>query len=267
VDPSQKAQQSPRHHGATKGAAHVRRWLAAASVVAPTLLSAQRPTGSGDGFLFSPPVVSITVRGGYDYAMARSDIYSFTTTNLTLGRGDFAALGLNIDINVPLSPRTDLVLTGGMARRSSPSEFRKYIDNNDLPIEQRTELRRQPVAIGVRYALRPPGERVSALAWIPNRLTPWVGAGAGAMQWRFKQNGDWVNFQTFDVVRDEFKDSGWAPMGYANLAVDYSVSKHVVLTTDLRYTYARSALAGSFGGFDNIDLSGAAATMGFSFRY
>lgn len=244
------------------------RWvLVALTAAAPLALFAQTVGARGDGFLFSRPLVSFSIRGGYDRPTAGSDIYDFTTTQLTLGRGDFAALGYAFDLGFRLADRVDLTLSAGEARRASSSEFREFIDNNDEPIEQVTALRRVPLTMGVRYALTAPGERIGRLAWIPSRFTPWVGLGGGAMQYSFTQAGDFVDFQTLNVFSRTFRSKGWTPMAYANVGVDISLNELFSLTGDVRYSAARAPLSGAFVGFDRIDLSGTAATMGFSVRY
>jgi hypothetical protein len=226
-----------------------------------------QPAGAvGKGFAFRRPVLSITVRGGYDRPNAASDIFDFTTTNLTLGRSDFAAAGVHLDVAVRVNERTDVVFSGGIAQRRVASEFRNFIDNNDQPIEQTTLLRRAPIAVGVKYALTPPGERIGKFAWIPAKLTPWIGVGGGTMEYGFKQVGDFVDFQTLDVFRDELSSTGFAPMAYGLLGADLSLTTRVSLTGDLRYTYARAKMSESFEGFNRIDLSGAAATVGFTIR-
>ncbi len=234
----------------------------------PVTLLAQSAGAVGDGFAFRRPVVSLTVRGGYDRPLGNGEIFDFSRKNLTLSTGDFAAAGYQIDIGVRISDRTEIVVTGGDASRTAGSEFRNFIDNNDKPIEQTTRLRRLPLAVGVKYALSAPGERIGKFAWIPSRFTPWVGTGLGAMQYSFTQNGDFVDFQTLNVFRDELSSTGWAPMGYAHLGLDVRLTTRMSLTGDLRYTAARGTLArdGSFDGFGKIDLSGTAATMGFTLR-
>jgi len=265
---------SPRRHSrpaVAVVAAPDRLWLRWLLVVltaaAPMALFAQTGGERGDGFLFRRPVVSFTIRGGYDRPTGGSDIYDFTTTRLTLGRNDFAALGYAFDMGIRLTDRFDLSFSAGEARRSTPSEFRDFIDNNDRPIEQTTTLSRVPLTVGVKYALASPGERIGKLAWIPSRFTPWVGLGGGAMRYRFNQSGDFVDFQTLNVFPRTFRSSGWAPMGYANIGADISLNERFTLTGDVRYSAARAPLTGAFEGFDRIDLSGTAATMGISVRY
>ncbi len=243
-----------------------RLWLLIALAALPLPLFAQELGQGGNGYFFRRPLLSFSLRGGYDRPRASSDVFDFATTQLTLNKGDLAAGGYRADIGVRLAERVELVISGGQSVRTAGSEFRKYVDNNDLPIEQTTKLSRVPLSLGFQYALTAPGERISRFAWIPSRITPWVGAGAGAMNYIFQQNGDFVDFQTLNVFRQEYRSSGWAPMGYANLGAEVRLTTRVSFTGDLRYTASRATLGGTFVGFDKIDLSGTAATMGLTVR-
>ena len=40
--------------------------------------------GSGDGFLFRAPQGEVSIRGGFNHAATGSDLFSFTTSQLTL---------------------------------------------------------------------------------------------------------------------------------------------------------------------------------------
>ncbi len=240
--------------------------LLAALATAPLQTLAQPTGAAGNGYLFRRPAFSLTIRGGLDRPVGSSEIWNFTTTNLTVNKGDFTAAGYQVDLGVRLANRLDLVLAGGTSRRAADSEFRKFVDNNDLPIEQTTTIRRLPLTAGLRFALRAPEERISRFAWIPSRVTPWIGAGGGAMNYTFSQNGDFVDFETLNVFKQSFASSGWTPMAYGNVGVDVKLSTRIALTGDLRYSMARATLGGKFVGFDKIDLSGTAATMGLTLR-
>lgn len=243
-------------------------WLLAAAAAIPLPLIAQLSGASGDGFLFRRPAVSFAVRGGYDRPLAGSDIFDFTTTQLTLDRRDFAAFAYQVDLGVRLSDRWEIVLSGGDAKRSVPSEFRTFVDNNERPIEQSTTLRRAPITLGVNYALTAPGDRIGKFAWIPARFSPWVGVGVGRMNYSFSQVGDFVDFQTLRVFSRTFRSSGMTPLGYGRVGADFMLTQRIALTGDLRYTAAQPArMSEAFQGFRKIDLSGGAATMGFTVRY
>lgn len=240
-----------------------------ALLAAPVSLFGQPAGAVGDGYFFHRPNVSLTIRGGVDRPVASSDIWSFTTRNLTVDKGDFIAPGYQVDLGFRFNRRAEVVLASGVSVRSAGSEFRNFVDNNDKPIEQTTRIRRLPVTVGVRYALTAPEERLGRLAWVPTRFTPWIGAGAGAMNYTFSQKGDFVDFQTLNVFKQEYGVSGWTPMSYANVGADVRLSTRLWLTGDLRYSIARAPMntpGSKFEGFNKIDLSGTAATMGFTIR-
>ena len=221
---------------------------------------------SGDGYLFHRPDVTLSVRGGYSRADARSDVFDEVTSNLTLDRGDFSGLSVGGDLAVPIASRVDLVLAGGYSRSSHKSEFRDFVDNNDLPIEQTTTFERIPITANLRINLSEPGRSIGSLAWIPNRVVPYVGAGVGAMRYRFRQQGDFVDFNTNGVFNSTVESSGWAFVGQAMAGVDYNFTSKLGLSLDARYLHANGEPGAAFKGYDRIDLSGLTATVGLSVR-
>jgi hypothetical protein len=225
---------------------------------------------AGQGYLFHSPVVTLTVRGGYARANAGSDVFDDVTSDLTLDRGDFSSITAAGDVTLHVRPRVDLVFSGAFSRSNHKSEFRDLIGNDNLPIEQTTTFERIPLTANVRINLAPSGRSIGRLAWIPSRVVPYVGAGLGAMRYRFRQEGDFVNYTTnavFPAVLDtETSGSSWALVGQAMAGVDYNLSTHLGVSLDARYLYARGELGPSFSGYERIDLSGVNATVGLSFR-
>jgi hypothetical protein len=236
----------------------------AVGATAPARAHAQN---TGDGFLFQEPRLAFTMRGGWASASAGSDLFAFTTELLTLDRRDFSSLSFGTDYAVRVGPRTRLVFSGDISARTKRSEFRDYVDNRELPIEQTTQFTRLPVTVGVRQYLIAPGRSVGRYAWIPTRVAPFVGAGGGMMYHRFKQEGDFIDFETFDVFRSQFTSSGWAPTAYALAGVDYSLGGRFALTAQARYVWSRAELSTDFSGFEKLDLSGMATSAGLTIRF
>ena len=238
--------------------------MVACVLTAPTALHAQ---SSGNGYLFGRPHVTLTLRGGFASPTASSDVFDFSSKQLTVGKGDFGSAAFGVDFGVRVADRLDLQFGVASMGRNVDSEFRKYVDNSDKPIEQRTTFRRAPVTAGLKYSLSSPGRSLSRLAWVPSKFTPYVAAGGGAMWYSFKQAGDFVDFKTFDVFASDLSSSSWAPMAYGAGGMDYSLSPHLSLTTEARYDYARAAMNKSFEGFNRIDLSGLSANVGLTVRF
>jgi hypothetical protein len=173
-----------------------------------------RTQDAGHGFLFGAPIASFTVRGGWALARAHSDFFAFTTENLTLNRADFSSPAIDGDFAIRVSPRTDVLISSGLSGMKRRSEFRHFIDNNHQPIEQTTTFRRVPITIGVKQYLTSTGRSIGKFAWIPSRIAPYVGAGGGTMFYSFRQEGDFIDFQTNDVFPSYYASSGWTGTAY-----------------------------------------------------
>lgn len=226
-----------------------------------------RAQSEGNGFLFKTPHGSVTILGGYNHAFAQSDLFSFTKSELTVNTGDFSAFTLGADVAVRLSPRFDVVLGSAYAGTSTPSEFREFVDQNNAPIQQTTTFQRVPITASLRLYLTPRGRSVGRFAWVPASFTPYVDVGGGAMWYRFKQQGDFVDQNTMNVFTDTFSSSGFTPEAHATLGTEYSLSPRFAITGEARYTWAKARPGSDFAGFDKIDLSGIAATAGLAVRF
>jgi hypothetical protein len=223
---------------------------------------------SGDGFLFRTPQWSVSIHAGVSVPRARSDVFSFTSEQLTVDRADFRSLALGVDLERRLVEGTHLVFSFDGARTSHDSEFREYIDNDDLPIEQTTKFSRVKVSVGVKQYLMKPGHSIGRLAWVPARIAPFVGAGAGALRYEFHQFGDFVDFQTMEVFEAQFQSTGWTGTAHGRGGVDLSLTPRIALTAQGRYDWAKAAkLSSDFLGFDRIDLTGFSTTIGFTVRF
>lgn len=234
-----------------------------ASVVTPAL--AQR--GGGDGFLFQPPTVSFGLRAGYDRAIASSDLFSFTTEHLTLGRGSFSSLSLAGDVGFRLTQTIDLTLGIAFAGTSAGSEFRDWVDNNDQPIRQTTTFRRVPLTASLKVFLVPRGQQVGSFAWVPSDYAVYVGGGVGLTWYRFRQNGDFIDFNTLRVFSDDFNSAKWTQSVHLMAGTERTMTNHLALAGEARYTWAKGPLENDFSGFHRLDLSGLSVMAGVSLRY
>jgi hypothetical protein len=222
---------------------------------------------SGNGYLFGAPDVRFSLHAGYAHANAKSDVFDFVIENLTLERGSFSGPSLGGDFAVRVAPRLDVSFSVDYSAAVRNSDDRVYIDNNNLPIEQTTSFRRAPLMANAVVYLAPRGRSVGTLAWIPARVVPWVGAGAGTMWYRFNQEGDFVDYQTLNVLNNRrLESSGWAPAFQGLGGLDVTLSPRVGFTADARYQWAKADLSGDFRGFDRIDLSGITGSLGFTIR-
>lgn len=240
--------------------------LCAGALLGPLAVHSQRL--SGDGYLFKRPTGSLTLRGGYTLPTASSDVFNDSREFLTLGKGAFNTGSFGADIGIRVADRWSLLFSGGFSKRSIGSEFRTLEGSDGLPIEQTTQLTRAPFTVGARFDLLQPGRRIGQLAYIPARISPYVSAGGGLMWYRYKQEGEFVDFTDNSIFASTLESSGSTGAAYGAFGADFTLLPTLALTTEARYDYAKAPMdRTNFSGFNKIDLSGISATIGLTFRY
>jgi hypothetical protein len=244
--------------------------LLALALGTPALAEAQsqsQPPSPSPDFLFGGPRGSIGISTGWVVGRGGSDWYNFVTDQLTINKGDFNRPTIVIEGAVTLSRRADLLIGWDFGQSTTNSEYRRFVDNNRLPIEQTTLLRDTNISAGIKYALTERGRQVGRLAWVPRSFVPFVTAGAGAMYFQISQVGDFVDFETLDVFTDVFEAQGWSPSAYAGGGVDIRLLRRLNLTIDGRYIWAKGDLGRSWVNFDPIDLARFRMTVGINFIF
>ena len=242
--------------------------VAALFAVFPPENAAAQAGQGGQGFLFRQPVVSLGLRTGYTVPRAGSDIFAHTRDQLTVEKSDFAGGYLGGEIGLRLADHFDLAFGVGYTSSITTSEFRDWVDTDDLAIEQVTKFSTTPVTLSSKYYLTDRGRSIGRFAWVPSRMNAYVGGGVGLTFYRFEQSGDWVDLETLDIFNSEFTSRGRGTQLHALAGLDVSISKNFYLTGEGRYVWADAAIDERFfEGFEDVDLAGLQFTVGISARF
>lgn len=223
-------------------------------------------------FLLSTPRASISLRAGVSVPRAegggsRPSLWDFAREQLTVETSDLTGAYLLGEIGVRASEHVDFVLAVGYTSSAVRSEYRHWVDTDDLPIEQTTEFSTTPVTVGVRYYPLPRGRQVGSYAWIPSAVGPFVGISGGVVRYRFEQDGDFVDYETRDIFSDNLRSVEASPTLHLLAGLDASVNTRVLLTTEVRYGLGSAPVDDrSFDGFADLDLAGLHLSCGLTFR-
>ena len=241
------------------------------SAASPASAQSSGPDDPGRGreadFLFSAPKGFLGFRIGRFFPRAESELFDMVMSELTLEKNDFRAWDFGFDGGADFHERLELVVSMDYLSRTKLSEFRDYVDEQDLPIIQETNYAQLPLTAGLKFLLIPRGRQVGQYAWLPSRFIPYLSAGAGVMWYRFEQEGDFVDFDTLEIFYAKLRSSGWTPTGYLGGGIDINVFKYAYLVLDLRYSWAKPELGRDFVGFDNLDMTGLRATAGLQWHF
>jgi hypothetical protein len=238
--------------------------LVGAAGALPGTEAAQDPSAD---FLFGRPRGSLGARGAWQIGAASSDIYSFFNEELTIEKGDFDSFLFGVDGSFTVASRIDLVAGFEISRASVSSEYRDFVDENDLPILQDTRLTILPVTLSVKLYLTPRGHEVSRYAFVPAKVRPYVGGGGGFVWYELEQAGDFVDFVDLTIFTSAFHSSGWGFATQAFGGVEVSLTPRWFLSVEGRYLWSDADLGGDFSSFEPIDLSGARIGAGIGFTF
>ena len=242
--------------------------VAALFFLCPGAASCQEPTD----FQFAAPRYSVGIRGGYAISTADSDLHDFFMGLLTLRRSDFDGPVFAMDFSWHALPWLDAMMGFEVSGSSARSEYRNFVDQDDLPITQRTRVLQVPITFSAKVYPLGRGKQVGQFAWIRKTVAPYVGAGFGPTWYELKQSGDFVDFDDCTDVDDcsifqgSLRSSGWAFAGHAFLGVDIKITRTVGAIVEARYYWANAGVSGSFLGFRSIDLDGAHFSAGINWK-
>lgn len=234
---------------------------------APAAFAEPEGGQSDPDFRFSAPNLTFGVRVGWIDNRAEGEIFDFLTDELTLERSDFDAIGFGFDLGWRLSDRVDAVFGVEMSSREQQSEYRDFVDQNDIPIVQSTRLSQVPLTLSLKFYLVSRGESVGRYAYVPASFVPYVGGGIGATYYRLEQEGEFIDFTDLAIFEAAFESSGWSLAPHAFAGVDIKLSPSMGLILEGRYQWAEADLQDSYIGFDPIDLDGLRAMAGLNWKF
>jgi opacity protein-like surface antigen len=225
---------------------------------------AQEPSAD---FLFGRPRASLVARGGWQMAAASSDIYDFFSERLTIEDSDFDSFVFGLDFGFALASRIDVVAGFEVTHADMTSEYRDFVDENDLPIVQGTQLTILPFTVSAKAYLTPRGREVSRYAFVPAKVRPYAGGGIGFVWYELEQVGDFIDFVDLSIFTSAFHSSGFGFATQVFGGVEVSLTPRWFLTGEARYLWSDADLEGDFVGFEPIDLSGARISGGIGFVF
>jgi len=250
----------------------VRRPLRRALVIGGTLAMAGLPTAmevhaQDRDFLFTNPRLTFGIHGGLHLARSDSEVFDFTTDNLTVDRGDFDSPAWRAELGVRVAPRVDVSLDVAWSSTDIRSETRDFIGTDDLPILQTTTFSQLPISFNVKYYVKDRGRSIGQFAWIPSRWSAYIGGGAGIANYTWRQEGEFVIEPSLDIVFDFLESESSGSLLQLLGGVEYGLGSRVVAVLDGRYRWASARMRDDWVAFDDIDLSGLSLSLGLAVRF
>ena len=228
----------------------------------PEAQAGVQPGADRQDFLFARPEHHLGVSGGELFASSSGGIFEFAREQYTVGKGAFDTPTFRVAYGRALSSRLEVLAEVGRSNVDVQSEYRDFVDFRNRPIVQTTSLAQTTTTATLRVWLVPRGREVGRFAWVPTRVSAYVGAGGGANRYRFSLSGDFVDFVDYSVQPDHLESSGWTASAHLLAGTSVNVFQRLFLIVEARYVWAGTPLSDDFVGFENLDLNGMQVTSG-----
>lgn len=178
-------------------------------------------------------------------ARVSGDVLNANRTFLLFDVSEFRSASVGGEWLVPLGAFIEGGAGIGFTRRTVPSIYEDFVDNDGTEIEQDLRLRIVPMAFTLR--LVPTGRR--------SPVQPYVGAGVGVFNWRYSEGGEFIDFGAGrEIFRDQFVASGNRTGAVALGGIRFA-GDEVSSGFEVRYHKAEADLDERFAG-SKIDLGG-----------
>jgi len=171
--------------------------------------------------------------------------------------GDFSGGTIGAEYLVGLGGFFDAGLGVGYYKRSVPSVYLDLINANGREIQQNLRLRVVPFSATIRFL--PLGHT--------NFFEPYIGGGLAVLNWRYQEQGDWVDPSDSTIFRATFVGDGTATGPLVLGGVKFPVGPWS-FGGEVRWQNAKGDLPADqeFAG-PKIDLGGFTYTAVFSVRF
>lgn len=200
-----------------------------------------------------------TVRG--EDARVEGDVLTENRSLLAFDVDDFNGASVGGEWLVPLGQYFEGGAGIAFSRRTVPSVYQDFVDDDGSEIEQDLRLRIVPISFTIRVL--PLGQS--------SAIQPYFGAGLGIFSWRYSESGEFVDFGTrpSTIFRDQFAASG-SETGPVALGGIRFVGDTLSAGAEVRYHSADAALGSEFAlvaDEPRIDLGGWIYQFTIGFRF
>jgi hypothetical protein len=187
----------------------------------------------------------------------RDDVLRNNLDFLAFNISDFNGATVGGEYLVGVGDWLDAGLGVGIYKRTVPTVYNDYVNDNGSEIEQDLKLRVVPFTATVRFL--PLGHN--------SGFEPYVGVGVGILNYRYSETGQFVDFGDGSIFRDSFVGKGTATGPLVLGGVRFPVGM-IGVGGEIRYQSAKGDLASDQGfSGSKIDLGGFTYAATFNIRF
>jgi hypothetical protein len=200
---------------------------------------------------------SFAVRIGRFAPQGESDLWFDNVETFDVAVSDFNYPFAGVEFAFELSEFVDFAVGVDGYRRSVVTNYRDFVRDDGTEVIQELRLTVVPITSGVKFY--PVGKF--------HILLPYVTGGFGLYPYEYLEEGEFIDFATFEIFYAVFRDRGTGFGTYAAAGVEAAVSRSFLLFGEYRRHWVWANHGGDFRSFGDFDLDASQLTFGFAVRF
>jgi hypothetical protein len=141
--------------------------------------------------------------------------------------------------------------------RRVTTNYREFVRDDGTEIIHDTRLTVVPITTGVRFL--PLGKF--------QVVSPYVTGGLGLYPYEYREEGEFIDFATFDILGAAFRDRGVGFGTYAAAGLEVTLTRGFLLFGEARWHWVWADHGEDFRDFGDFDLNARQLTFGFTLRF
>lgn len=200
---------------------------------------------------------SVAVRIGKYTPRGESELWEDNVETFDFVVSDFNALAGGVEFTFELNEFVDLAVGIDGYSRTVGSNYRDFVRDEGTEIVQDLHLEVAPITVGLR--LLPVGKF--------QFLLPYVAGGFGIYPYEYREEGEFIDFATFEIFEDLFLDRGVGTGTYAAAGLEVPVTRGFLFFGEFRHHWVWAEHNEDFIDFGDFDLDANQLSFGFTVRF
>ena len=205
---------------------------------------------------------AFSMYGGFRVLQVTSELFVANEFDFGITDDDFRTGGYGFEFDFAVLPRVDISIGFDNGDAETYGSYLDLVYEDGGEIEHAARMSMTELSLGVRVRLMGGSARVR----------PYLIAGATGAYYRYREIGDFVDFETADIYYDEFEEKSFLPGFFAGAGADFAIFRlpdggRVELFGEFRYARAQGAHTEGFDGFGDLRLDRSGGLFGFRVRW
>lgn len=200
---------------------------------------------------------SLKLKLGQFSPSQESDLWKINRENLYLEKKDFEGSFISLEWEIFTKRNLSFSFEVGSYSRELTTSYRDWEYEDGSPIYQSLSLSIVPIEANINFypigAHRP--------------IAPYFGGGIGIYFWKYVQEGDFVDFTTWEVFSGSYETTTSGIGTNIRGGISWRISRSVGFFGEAKYLFLKDNLSSDFQGFEKFDLSGLDLLVGISIWY